>query len=322
MSTGTFTEVIWVLGALTVREVTHLVVVEDGVGHGVFSWHSVCPQLLHEEHLIRQWRHNTYTHTHTQLGKINQEEETLFPLCFTIFHVSGFLDPVSQVSHKVKEEVAIRHTDDLHNQKPSLNHLNVCDVSHAYNNKNNGSRDVRSPSLWSSRTDWNLQMIWAGDARRCCGRSLWLWCSTPLQTPGRTTWGTSAWNWVYVGQQFYKYTDSVFHNKCVSVNINLTNKTETPQTEKSSMNLLMYQRWQSELNIWTRFEPLMWQRMTNISVLAGIYGKKHKKYIYCFSMIHLFCELLCFENMQNPKKRKKILKIKKCQFTTGPNGLL
>lgn len=43
--------------------------------------------------------------------------------------MSGFLDPVSQVSHKVKEEVAIRHTDDLHNQKPSLSHLNVCDVS-------------------------------------------------------------------------------------------------------------------------------------------------------------------------------------------------
>lgn len=33
---------------------THLVVVEDVVSHGVFSWHSVCPQLLHEEHLIRQ----------------------------------------------------------------------------------------------------------------------------------------------------------------------------------------------------------------------------------------------------------------------------
>ncbi len=31
--------------------------------------------------------------------------------------MSGFLDPVSQVPHKVEEEVAIGHTDDLENQK-------------------------------------------------------------------------------------------------------------------------------------------------------------------------------------------------------------
>lgn len=33
-------------------DATHLVVVEDGVSHGVFPWHRVGPQLLHEEHLI------------------------------------------------------------------------------------------------------------------------------------------------------------------------------------------------------------------------------------------------------------------------------
>lgn len=32
---------------------------------------------------------------------------------FTIFYIYGFLDPVSQVPHKVKEEVAVRHADDL-----------------------------------------------------------------------------------------------------------------------------------------------------------------------------------------------------------------
>lgn len=31
--------------------------------------------------------------------------------------MSGFLDPVSQVPHKVEEEVTIRHTDDLENQR-------------------------------------------------------------------------------------------------------------------------------------------------------------------------------------------------------------
>lgn len=37
-------------------------------------------------------------------------------MSFTIFPMSGFFDPVGQVPYKVKEEVAIRHADDLENQ--------------------------------------------------------------------------------------------------------------------------------------------------------------------------------------------------------------
>lgn len=43
-----------------------------------------------------------------------------------------------------------------------------------------------SPCRWSSQTDWSLRTIWAEDVQRCCGRSLWPWCSTPLQTPANT----------------------------------------------------------------------------------------------------------------------------------------
>lgn len=57
---------------------THLVVVEDGVGHGVFSWYSVGPQLLHKENLIGERRHCTYTQR--PVGDVtaatNQSEET------------------------------------------------------------------------------------------------------------------------------------------------------------------------------------------------------------------------------------------------------
>ena len=39
---------------------------------------------------------------------------------FTVFHMSGFLDPVGEVPHKVEEEVAIRNADDLQSQKTSI----------------------------------------------------------------------------------------------------------------------------------------------------------------------------------------------------------
>lgn len=38
----------------------------------------------------------------------------------TVFYVSSFLDPVGQVPHKVKEEVAIGDTDDLQNTTTQL----------------------------------------------------------------------------------------------------------------------------------------------------------------------------------------------------------
>ena len=46
-------------------------------------------------------------------------------ILFTVFCLSGFFDPVGQVSHKVKEEVPIWNTDDLgkpHGQ-PFTNHI-------------------------------------------------------------------------------------------------------------------------------------------------------------------------------------------------------
>lgn len=55
---------------------------------------------------------------HTGDYETNQREHSsASPFLITVFHMSGFLDPVRQVPHKVEEEVAIRHTDDLENQK-------------------------------------------------------------------------------------------------------------------------------------------------------------------------------------------------------------
>lgn len=51
---------------------THLVIVEDGIGHAVFSGHSVSPQLLHEKHLIGQRRHDAYN-TKTRLNALNKK---------------------------------------------------------------------------------------------------------------------------------------------------------------------------------------------------------------------------------------------------------
>lgn len=50
--------------------------------------------------------------------------------------MSGFLDPVSQVPHKVEEEVAIGHADDLenHNHKLSIRHLNMFICASTMNN--------------------------------------------------------------------------------------------------------------------------------------------------------------------------------------------
>lgn len=45
------------------------------------------------------------------------KEQIIF---FTVFHMSGFLDPVGEVPHKVEEEVAVRNTDDLQSQKISV----------------------------------------------------------------------------------------------------------------------------------------------------------------------------------------------------------
>ena len=37
----------------------HLVIVEDGIGHGVLPWHRGGPQLLHEEHLVGERGHDS-----------------------------------------------------------------------------------------------------------------------------------------------------------------------------------------------------------------------------------------------------------------------
>lgn len=46
----------------------------------------------------------------------------------TIFYVSGFFDPVSQVPHKVKEKVAIWHADNLREKERRERSIEVCEV--------------------------------------------------------------------------------------------------------------------------------------------------------------------------------------------------
>ena len=65
----------------------HLVIVEHAVCDGVPSDDSGRPQLLHEEHLVCE-----------VVGR-------------GVVGWTGTLEPFCQVAHKVKEEVALRHTD-------------------------------------------------------------------------------------------------------------------------------------------------------------------------------------------------------------------
>ena len=65
----------------------YLMVVEYDVGIPILAGNRVCPELLHEEDLIRELERHA------------------------ILRRPRFLDPVGQVTHKIEEEVALRHAD-------------------------------------------------------------------------------------------------------------------------------------------------------------------------------------------------------------------
>ena len=67
---------------------TCLVIVEHGVCVDVLAGHGVCPELLHEEDLVREGGR-----TAAGVG------------------LASLHDPVGEVAHKVKEEVALRYAD-------------------------------------------------------------------------------------------------------------------------------------------------------------------------------------------------------------------
>lgn len=48
----------------------HLVIVEDGIGHGVLPWHRGGPQLLHEEHLVGERGHDSCGRGQSATGEI------------------------------------------------------------------------------------------------------------------------------------------------------------------------------------------------------------------------------------------------------------
>lgn len=64
-----------------------LVIVKPDVCIDIFAWNCQCPQLLHVKHLVRQLR------------------DFRLSLC------SRFHYPVSQMTYKVKEEVALRNAN-------------------------------------------------------------------------------------------------------------------------------------------------------------------------------------------------------------------
>lgn len=63
-------------------------IVEDQVGISVLAGHRICPQLLHEKHLIR---------------KLNVRNVTW----------SRFFDPVCEMTHEIEEEIAFGDTNDF-----------------------------------------------------------------------------------------------------------------------------------------------------------------------------------------------------------------
>lgn len=127
----------------------HLVVVEDGVGHGVLPWHCGGPQLLHEEHLVGQRGHDSWGRGQAVTQKMPAQRAVQpstspggspslgpHPLGPQVWHSAstcqpqtsddprtqphvtipdrpGFLYPVRQMSYKVEEEVILRDADDL-----------------------------------------------------------------------------------------------------------------------------------------------------------------------------------------------------------------
>lgn len=113
------------------RGAAHLVIVEDGVGHGVLAWHCGGPQLLHEEHLVGERGHDSCGPGQLVTRRLRREGSLTLPawpgasvslsLCLqqaraqplTILDGPCFLYPVCQVSDEVKEEVVVRDTDDL-----------------------------------------------------------------------------------------------------------------------------------------------------------------------------------------------------------------
>ena len=62
-------------------------IMEDQVSVKVLSWYSISPQLLHKEHLVRKLRRSAVPRR------------------------SCLSNPVSQMTHKVKEEISLRYTD-------------------------------------------------------------------------------------------------------------------------------------------------------------------------------------------------------------------
>lgn len=135
----------------------HLVIVEDGVGHGVLPWDCGGPQLLHEEHLVGERRHNScgkvqsvtqrvpgQTGAHAQHQPLAwvpprwaswygfepapallwASDDPRTQPHFTILDRPCFLYPVRQVSNKVEEEVILRHADDLRTWPFQSTHFN------------------------------------------------------------------------------------------------------------------------------------------------------------------------------------------------------
>lgn len=124
---------------------------EDRICHRILSRRCVGPELFHEEHLVGEGRHYTCAKEAGSRSESNAEStsqvicQVLPPglaraaqpqqrgpslkglegsrravrdpkgrkVTVTIFRWSCFLYPVRQVSHKVKEEIALGHTDDL-----------------------------------------------------------------------------------------------------------------------------------------------------------------------------------------------------------------
>lgn len=67
----------------------------------------------------------------------------------TIFHSSGFFDPVCQMSNEVKEEISFGHTDHLHHKIKliSLTSLTVVKRSH---------QTIGFASVYKKNTTWHL----------------------------------------------------------------------------------------------------------------------------------------------------------------------
>ena len=85
-----------------------LVEVEDNISIPVLPRHGVGPQLLHEEHLVRELGCCPYKHTALISKIFFKTISVLTVTCWT-----SFLDPVSQVTNKIKEEVTLGNTDHL-----------------------------------------------------------------------------------------------------------------------------------------------------------------------------------------------------------------